>query len=390
MINIRTFLIFFFAVIGFSQFEVIEVSGGLSETTADRLWPVFKSGAITIRENEIIIPDGSSLYIQSRFTPFEYTTINLKRNKDDHFTVYDATANEELFAYAVVAGDGHYYLFERKRKTGDIQGPEMRHGLTVDRMFILPNNELLVTSIYRPQLKDFVRKYRKGSLSEQRKNSKEKFDPLYENYKAYTLSVYDEGLAEYKTGNVIERVGDNARAFEGLYQTHPVDTAAGGVVYLIDNDQGYVVEKYTGVTEFASSFEIRNPKYKKLPAVLTLEKMLKLRSSANLFSVPYALYHKHGHIISGFFQAPVRFDPVIPPYYFDISTVNGELVYTGQLEYPFLCEDSGEKVFLYVKKEGGWFEDDEHFLVGVTIQDILNGTVSKTTIDENIDSFRKE
>ncbi len=387
MIYIRIILVFTFTVIGFGQFEVIKISDGLSEKTASRLWPVFKGGAITINKNEIIIPDGSNLYIQNRSAPFDYTKVNLKRGSNDYFTVYQATANKELFAYAVVGSDGHYYLFERKRKTGEVQGPEMRHALTADRMFLLKDKRLLATGLYRPQLEDYVRKYRSGPISEQKKNTKEKFDPLFLKYKAYTLSVYDKTLTEYDTGNVIDRIGDNAIAFEGLYLIHPVDTAAGEVVYLIDNDQGYVVEKYTGITQFDSSFEVKNPKFKKLPDVMTIDDMDDLRSRKNAYSVPYALYHKKGTLVSCFFQAPVRFDPVLPPFYFDISSLRGELLFSGQLEYPFLCEDDGEKLFLYIKQEGGWFESDRHFLVGVTVQDILNGKVKKENIDTSISKF---
>ncbi len=372
------------------QFEIIPISNGLSEITRERLWPVFKGGAITINKQEVIIPDQSSLYIQRRLEPQEYTRINLKRHNQEYFTVFEATANDELFAYSVVGSDGRFYIFERKRKTGEVQGPVLRHGPTADRMFLLKHNRLVATGAYRPELLNYLAKYRGDSLEEQRKNNKEKFDGLYINHKAHTLTVYDKNLTEIDSGNIINRTGDNARAYESLYLTHAVDVTKDEILYLIDNDQGYVVEKYTSLTRFESSFNIVNPKFKNLPPVMTFNDMMDLRSKAGAYSVPYALYEKEGYLLTCFFQAPVRHETVTPPYYYDISTEQGELLYSGELEYPFLCEDDGQKIFLYVKREGGWFEDDEHYLVGATMQDFLNGQVNKSSIDASIAGLRKE
>ena len=385
-----TVVLLFIAMVAFGQFEVISISEGLSEKTRERLWPVFKSGAITINTQEMIIPDQNSLYIQSRATPNDYTKINLKRHKADYFTVYEATANDEIFAYAVVGSDGRFYIFERGRKTGAIQGPVLRHGLTAERMFLLEGNKLVATGAYRPELIYYLDLYKSNSIKDQIKNAKKNFDPLYINHKAYTLSVYDKYLTEIDSGNIIDRIGDNARAYEGLYLTQAVDITRDEVLYLIDNDQGYVIERYTDITVLDSSFEVVNPKYKKFPAVMTMKDMVELRLQDRAYSVPYALYHKEGYLISTFFQAPVRFGDIRPPYYYDISSESGKLLYSGELEYPFLCEDDGDKVFLYVKHEGGWFEADKHFLVGVTVEDLLKDRVSKATIDASVNNLDKD
>ncbi|MBT3826154.1 MAG: hypothetical protein HOF96_14370, partial [Candidatus Marinimicrobia bacterium] len=355
--RIKTGLLLFLVSIALCQYEVIPISNRLSETTRERLWPVYKSGAIHINEHEIIIPDESSLFIQNRLAPYDYTNINLKRHKRESFTVYKVTASKTMFAYGVLGDDGRYYLFERKRETGEIQGPVLRHGATLDRMFLCENNKLIVTGAHRPELMQYLEKYRGDSLEEKRRNSKAKFDGLYINHKAYTLSVYDKSMTEIDSGNVLDRTGDNALAFQSLFLTHAVDINKDEELYLIDNDQGYVVEKYTGLTRFASSFEIKNPRFKKLSDVMTLEDLKELRSIDRAYSVAYALYQKDNYLLTCFFQAPIRRDTTRPPYYYDVSTESGELLYSGQLEYPFLCEDDGEKLFLYVKQEGGWFED---------------------------------
>lgn len=382
-------IIFLFCVVtaAWCQFEVIKISDGLSGKTANYLWPVLKNGGVTVNKHEVIIPDGSSLYIQNRKPPFDYTLVNLKHAAGDVFTVYRATVNKDVFAYAVVGGDGRRYLFKRERNTDEILGYAMRHGISAERMFLLQENRLLATGLYRPALIEFVDRYKNESLAEQRKNAKTNFDPLYKHHKAYTLSLYDQSMKEIDSGNVIDRTGDNARAYEGLYLTHPVDTAKGDVVFLIDNDQGYVVEKYTEYTCFDSSFEIINRSYKKLSDNLTLNDMAALKIKDRAYSVPYALYEQKGMLFCSFFQAPVWFEEIEPPYFYDILTQEGEWLSSGKLEYPLICEDDNTKIFAYVKHEGGWFESDQHYLVGMTFQDFIEGRVTNESIESSVSRF---
>ncbi|MBT3575781.1 MAG: hypothetical protein HN995_07035 [Candidatus Marinimicrobia bacterium] len=378
------------AVIAFGQFEVISISEGLSEQAIERLWPVHKGGAIVVNDKEVFIPDGSSLFLQRRSAPFDYTRIDLKRHKRDAIKIYEVTVNNEFYAYSVLGADNFVYLFKRDRRSREFQGPVLRHGKGADRIFLLSNNNLVATGSYRPALINYLARYMKGSLEEQRLNKKEKYDPLYKNHKAYTISVYNNDLTETDSSNVIDRTGDNARAYEGLYLTLAVDMTADENLFLIDNDQGYVVEKYSNVTNPDTSFEIKNSNFKKIPDVMTLKHMHELRDKDKAYSVPYALYEKDGYLITCFFQAPVYRKPVKPPYYFDVSTIKGEVLHSGDFEYPFLCEDDGEKVFLYVKRTGGWFEDDTHFLVGVTVEDLLSNQVTMTSIDASVEQQIKD
>ncbi len=105
--------------------------------------------------------------------------------------------------------------------------------------------------------------------------------------------------------------------------------------------------------------------------------------------MPYCLYNKGNYIITSFFQNPEWRGPVEGPYYYDIINLQGELVSSGTLDYPIITEDNCEKIFLFVKIEGGWFEDDEVFLVGVTIEDIIKGVISKGSIDESVARFKE-
>ena len=55
-----------------------------------------------------------------------------------------------------------------------------------------------------------------------------------------------------------------------------------------------------------------------------------------------------------------------------------------------LCEDEKDKVFLYVKKNGGWFEEDQIYLVGLTIEDFLQGKAKKEVVDKLISEYRED
>jgi len=379
-----------FATVATAQFEVIEVSNDLSPRTLELLWPVYRSGAISINDNEIIYPDQGFLTIQSRQNPLRTAKISLKHKGKDFFTAYQVAANARLLFYTVVGQDGRFYLFQRDRATEQIIHAQSRHGVSAERLFLINDSLSIATGAYRPELIGYLEKYNKDSIQEQRRNRKEKFDPLYLNHKAYSISVYDKKLKEVKRGNVINRIGDDARAYEGLYITHPVDTNSKNELYLIDNDQGYVVEKYVDFVDFNNSFEIQNPHFKKLPVKLTLEDMHEMWESESRYSVPYALYVKGDQMLTAFFQAPIRHGDVKPPYYYDLCTLSGEHLSSGELPYPFLCEDENEKLFLYVKKEGGWFEDDTHYLVGVTMADLISGKVEKSTVDLSIQKYEGE
>ena len=123
---------------------------------------------------------------------------------------------------------------------------------------------------------------------------------------------------------------------------------------------------------------------------MTQEALQAFRKKAKAYSVVYALYPKEDYIITSFYNAPKGRDKPEPPYYYDIMTLSGEVVSSGELEYPILCEDEGDKVFLFVQKAGGWFEEDEIYLVGFTIQDFLEGEAEKSVIDHAIARLRQK
>ena len=384
---IKILILLILVVLTFGQTEVIKVPDDLSGEVKTRLWPSFNNGSIYIDSSVVIYPNGTELLIQKRKSKSTYTKINLKRYSKDRFTVSQVVANKELYAYSVFGGDGRVYLFQMRKKTGEIQGPEIRHGMSSERLFFMGDGSLVATGIYRPQLVDYVNRYRKDSIAEQKRNNKEKFDNLYLDHKAYTISLYDKQLSEFDSGNVIERIGDDARAYEMLFPAHPCDMKDNDILYLIDNDQGYVIEKYTRIKKLDSKIQISNPDFRSIPQEMTYREGVMLRNENRQYSIAYCLYLKEGHILTGFYQAPVMYESIKPPYYYDVVGEDGSTIKSDSLDYPFITEDDGDKIFIYVKEAGGWFQDDDHYLVGVTVQELLDGRITNAWVEAQIQSF---
>ena len=385
----RILVLFMLVTMVFGEFEVIKIMGPLSERTLERLWPVFSNGAISLNEHELVIPDGTQLYLQKRFPPFDQTTVQLKRHPKEHFTIYETSVTKSAFAYTVLASDGRFYLFKKNRRNGDLYGPVPKHGLA-DRMILLPDDRLIASGLYRPRYTTFLDLYDDNTQRTQTQKSKDMFLQLYETDKAFSLAIYDSKLTLIDSGNVIDRIGENAQWFERLYLNHTFDITQKHTIYLIDSDKGYVVEEYSALNVFVGEFKVANTKFKNIPENINKDILNELRKTPKSYSVPYALYIKDEYIITSFFQSPAWREPIEPPYYYDISSLGGTLVDSGEICYPILCEDEGNKVFLLVTIDGGWFGQDNHFLVGVTIQDILENRVSKVTIDESVRIFQKE
>jgi len=371
-----------------SAFEVIPISGALSANTREYLWPSFTNGAITVNDHEIIIPDGSHLYIQSRTAPYNYTEIEFNNHNKDSFTIYETCENDNYYGFTLLAGDGRYYLAKYNKHTGEFIGPEPKHGL-VDRMIILPNNNIIATGLFRPSYVEYLDRYDDNTQRFQTQLSKDKFMELYSTERAFSLAIYDDKLNLIDSGNVINRVGENAQVFERFYIKHPADYTVEGNIYLIDSNDGYVVERYNDLKHHEYSFTIENKNFMRIPYSLTQEDMNGIRKIGNSYSVPYVLYQKQGFIVTGFFQNPEYRGRVNGPYYYDVCTLQGVHTATGILDYPILCEDGGDKIFLFVIKDGGWFQDDLLFLVGITVTDLLTGQVSRELVDSSIESFEK-
>lgn len=373
-----------------AQHEVIPLGEELSDEAAERLWPTFSGGAISIDQEKLVIPDGNELFIQERTYPFDQTKVKLHKQVDGLFIAYQVVAKKRVYFYSALGKDGRFYLFKMNQGTGEILGPVLRHGTASERMFLLEDDRFVVTGLYRPELTQYLKLIESISIEEQKRNNKARFDALYAKHKSYTISIYDKELMEVDSGNVIDRTGDNARAFERLFPEHPVDVSKSNDLFLIDNDQGYVVERYSNIKSFSSKFRINNPAFKAIPKVLTHDEGNSLRSQDRAYSIAYCLFYKKGLILTGFFQAPIMYQERKGPFYYDVSTESGELLASGSLGYPFLAEDDNSKIFVYVNKKGGWFESDQHYLVGVTMHDLIAGRVSKQSIDASIEQYSRE
>ena len=75
------------------------------------------------------------------------------------------------------------------------------------------------------------------------------------------------------------------------------------------------------------------------------------------------------------------------PFFYNITTTEGKVIYSSTLDYPVIGEDTGNKIFLFVKKSGGWLAADEHYLVGLTLDDLKQGQGEKKQIDRAIENY---
>lgn len=383
-------LIAMLARLGLCEIEVIPITGELSDRTLDILWPVYANGGIVVQQKELFMADGDNLYIQSRQAPADNTHESLKRHKDDALAVYDICVDaKNIYYLAVNKREGLCYLYKKNRRTGEVSQPVSKHW-HMDRMLKLPKSNILASGIYRPGSVKFMAKHYDFTLPDRDQPLKDKIDTFFLEVKAFTLAIYNEDLVLVDSANTIDRVGENVRAFERLYIIHPVDVTSTGEILLIDNSDGYVVEKYVPPYRTNTSFQVMNGHFINAPEEMSMEKLHSIRKQNAAYSVPYALYIKDSRIITGFFQAPVRGEDVEPPYYYDISTFEGELIASGQTYYPILCEDEGDKVFFLVEKDGGWLEEDQIYLVGLTIEDFLQGKAKKEVIDKLISEYEEK
>ncbi|NQV16626.1 hypothetical protein HQ531_14280 [bacterium] len=367
----------------YSESEVIKIRGDFSDWTIKYFWPSRSNGGMWIDTKNIYIPDQKKLYIQSRYDNNENTSMELQLHGDNFFKICRVLVSETSFYFTILKGDGRNYLYKRGRTNALTIGPISKHG-NCKRMLELPDGNIVASGNYRPLYTEYLDLYDDETAGGPTELSIQKFNEFYEKTKAFTLTFYDKNLKLLDSANIINRSGKNGRLFDMLYTYHPIDISDNGSIYLIDNEQGYVVEKYEPPYKLASNIEINNKAFKKVADFLTDERRESYDKTAGTLTQAYALYIKGDLIITSFMFSPTGRDLPEPPYFYDIMDLQGKIVSSGQFEYPLICEDQGEKVFFFSRQERGWFEDDDLFLVGMTLQDIIEGRASKQAIDSAI------
>lgn len=370
----------------YGEIEVIQVQGEFSSWTKKYFWPALSSGSINIDSDKIIIPDINSLYIQSRDNSNDNTRVLYELDNEKQFKIKRILVKDSKYYFTIFADDARFYLYKPGMQGEAALGPVSKHG-NDQRMLSFSNNKFIATGAYRPAFVSFLDKYDDESYGKQSELSKKKFHELHLNNKAFSIAVYDTNFNLVDSLNTIMRTGENAVAFDGLWTKHPIDIDEGGTLYFIDNDGGYTVERIDSEGKRLTDISISNRSFIRIPDVMTLDLEIQLKNTSNAYSEAYALYLKEGKVLTSFFTASKNMGIPTPPFYYDIVTASGKHLFSGSLDYPIITEDDGDKVFLYVKREGGWFEDDKLFLVGLTVQDLLDGSAQKENVDRAIANY---
>lgn len=370
----------------YGKVEVIKINCELTGWTKTYFWPGLANGGIIIDEEKIILPNGNKLYIQSRSNPDEFLYEKFMINGKSSFIIRKVLFTKSGYCFTVFRNDGRFYLYKPAWKDNLKIGPEVKHGNS-QRLLSLPSHYLLASGLYRPANSIFLDRYDDESNGAPTELSKTKYKELYQLNKAFTISFYDENLQLVDSANVLNRVGENASAFEDLWTTHPIDIDSDASVYLIDNDIGYRIKQLAPPYKHHELIAVENDLFKEIPGEMTDELYSTFKRRQNSYSEAYALYVKGIYIITSFYSAPVGRDLPEPPYYYDIIKKDGAHVSTGIIKYPIITEDESDKVFLYVKRDGGWFEDDQIYLVGLTMEDFFTGKAETQYIDEAIKQY---
>lgn len=384
----KTFLTFLFLSICclYAKPEVIKLNIEFSSWTNNYMWPVLASGGIHIDEEAIYIPDQKSLYIQSRKNHMDKAIVEINVPGDDYFRIQKVLPTKTSYYFSFIAGDGRLYLYKRALSKNEYLGPISKHG-NMGRILELPNGNILVGGEYRPNYANYLDLYDDETRGGPTELAITKFGQFYENQKAFTLTYYDKSLVVLDSANIIQRIGDNARMFSSLFVRHTMDVSGDGTVWLIDNDQGYFVEKYSVDNKPLVGFKINNPKFKPIAETMTTEINETYQETSNAYTQAYALYLKNKHVLTSFMSASADRGVPVPPYYYDICNLDGKHITSGQLDYPIICEDEQDKVFLLVRKDAGWFDDDELYLYGITLEDLLNGKANREFVARAISKY---
>lgn len=387
----KVLIVLFFLWYGvlLAEVDVIKVSGKLNEDVSEFIWPALASGGIYIDNKSIYISNGSSVYVQSRTDNKDYSYINIEIDGHNYFRISRIHINRKYVYLNLNYIDGKFYLCRLSRETNEIQKLIKKHAYN-DRMLQYRDGRIVSGGFYRPNYADLLSKYDDESTPGKTKEEERQFTVFYESEVAFSLSIYDENLSLIDSANFLNRIGEDARAFDGLYTKHPMDFDEFENLYLIDNSGGYVVEKYNSSLKQDNAFDIMNESFQPVPRNLTMLQRDNLRSKNNQYSLVYALYVKGDMVITSFCESYFGRRAPGPPYFFDVTTKEGEHIGSGKLEYPIISEDQGENIFLLVVVDGGWFDDDEIYLVGMTIDDLLAGKGQAKNIEQAIEVYTRE
>ena len=379
-------IILFFKVL-LGDVEVIEVSGEF-EGINNESWYAMSCGGLQVNVESIYLTNKNKLYIQSRINPGEVQVIETNINGESDFKLTRVLDTESSIYFSLFPGDGRYYLSKVNKQNMSTVRIIEKHGAQGRLNHF--NNKVYASGLYWPLYIEYLDNFRNHGPEKVTGEARVNFNTLFKQHEGFTVSVYDSSLNLIDSINTLSRKGENAAGFNMLYLSQPCDIGKNGDVLLIDNDQGYVVEIFNAGGELKREFNIANSAFTPVPLVLNEESATELRRSSNKYSIVYALYEDSGIIMTSFFQSVKQPGLPDPPFHYDLHTTGGDFMVSGESKYPIVGEDENGMVFFFKVIEGGWFQVDRLFLVGLTIQDIVKEGAMTERIDTAVNQYVSE
>lgn len=368
--------------------EVIELNQCISTDLVSEHWSRIGNRGYYIDSSYVYIANKDHVIRQNRVGNSTCEEIGVKTHKKADFTVYAINVNDNILYYSgFLVNEGQYHLYKKDLNTKVIEGP-YRKPIHLWRQLVLSDDKVLVSGYYRPgELRHHALMWKKNAagLWDVVKKENEKF---LDEVKPFSLLLLDGKLHRIDSLALCDRPAKEMKYFTYMYVFPAIDVDSQESIYFVSNQNGLELEVWDKPYRKVKRVPLHHPEFATIPAPLTedVHKRLKLMDKA--YSSVNSLYVKDNHIIIGFFQAPVSGGDIAKECKYCILNKDLSQVAYGDLNYPIVAEESdGENIYLLVAREGGWFERDRYFLVGITIPEILKGEGQENRIEALITRF---
>jgi|GEM_PF-6317799 len=368
--------------------EVIELNQSISTDLISEHWYRIANRGFYVDSSYVYVANKDHVIRQKRVGFSTCEEITVKPHKKFEFTTHAIDVKNNMLYYSgFLVNEGQYHLYKQDLQTNIIEGP-YRKPISLGRQLVLSDDKVLVCGNYRPgELRHHALMWKKSAAGLWGVVNKEN-DKFLNEVKPYSLILLNGSLHRIDSLALSDRPAKEMKRYDIMYLFPAIDVDTLETIYYVSNQNGLELEVFEKPYSTLKRYQLHHPDYVSIPSPLTDDIYERLKSVDKAYSSINTLYVKSDHIIVGFFQAPAWGGDVVPGCYYCILDADLSQVAYGALEYPIVAEDSdGQNVYLLVHREGGWFERDRYFLVGVTIAEILKGEAQKSRIEALITRF---
>lgn len=381
----RKLAVFMLLVLGFcwcvSAVELIRVAGELHPSTKDYFALKYENNAIHIDEEKVVIPDINRIYFQSRSDEEDHYHIKPLIDGDEHYSVNNVRVDGFDVYMSYQNRQGNFSLVKYNMRS-DTHSDPVERVLSNQRIKII-NRGVAVVGTYWSQYGRFLTLYDDESGGEKPQRAEELFDRLYTLTTPYVISYYTNNFIQTDSAHILEMNGERAKAFHSAFFVTPVDVDENNSLYFVDHSNGYEINIYDSAATKQGSIRVENENFIPYPNVENFSTDFNVQNTSTVS----ALYIVEDMILCSFRKTVTGRDLPRPPYYYDIISVDGEFVSRGTFPFPLLAKDDTGTLFFLYRVDRGWFAEDDLFLVGFTIQEVIGGMVTKEVFEKVVADY---